>query len=317
MTPRSSAGSVSYDLRPAKQTERRILLDLFGIGRACGLELSGYRYVGMGANRFYDYLLLHRYLGIHNMVSLEHDSNMVERARFNAPYGFIEVREQSTTDFILLDEFDGRSIYWFDYDGAIDTEIIADIYSLGTAVSPGDFIFVTVSGEPPRVVRKKSRLERVDWYTATFGDVANRIQPEDCEDSTFRKSVHKILCTTFRHAFASADAVFSMPLQIFYRDGTEMVTVGGCYLQAADNEKFRRRCQQELPFLDVEGNNPYSIPRLSLSERERQVFDLAATGRRKNSKAFNQLRAMGFGDRDIERYREMIRYIPRYVETIV
>ncbi len=317
MTPRSSARLVSYDLRPAKQTERRILLDLVALGRECGLEISGYRYVGMGANRFYDYLLLHRYLGIQNMVSLEHDPNMVERARFNAPYGFIEVREQSTTDFIQFDEFDGRSIYWFDYDSAIGTEVIDDIYSLGTAVSPGDFIFVTVSGEPPGVVRNMSNSQRVDWYADTFGDVANQIQMEDCENSIFRQSVHKLLRTTFRNAFASASNVFSMPLQIFYRDGTHMVTVGGCYLPAEDDKEFRHRCQQELPFLDVEGNDPYSIPQLSLSERERQVFDLAATGGRINSKAFNQLRSMGFDDRDVERYGELIRYIPRYVETIV
>lgn len=317
MTPRSSARFVSYDLRPAKQTERRILLDLVALGRACGLDLSSYRYVGMGANRFYDFLLLHRYLGIHNMVSLEHDPDMAKRARFNVPYGFIDVREQSTADFIELDEFDVRSIYWFDYDGAIGLEVIDDIYSLGTAVSPGDFIFVTVGGEPPKAVRTKSSRQRADWYTVTFGDVASQIQPEDCEDSTFRQSVHKLLCTTFRHAFASAADVFSMPLQIFYRDTTRMVTIGGCYLRAPDDEEFRRRCQQELPFLNVEGYEPYSIPRLSLSERERQVFDLAATGRRKNSRAFNQLRSMGFKDRDVDRYRELIRYIPRYVETIV
>ena len=317
MTPQSSARVVSYDLRPAKQTERRILLDLVALGRACGFELSGYRYVGMGANRFYDFLLLHRYLGIHNMVSLEHDSRMVERARFNAPYSFIEVREQSTTEFIELDEFAVRSIYWFDYDSAIGPEVVADIYSLGTAVSPGDFIFVTVNGEPPGAVSTLSSSQRVDWYTETFGDVANQIQPTDCEKRTFNQSVHKLLCATFRHAFASATDVFSMPLQILYRDSTEMVTVGGCYLRAADNEVFRLRCQQELPFLAVEGDAPYSIPRLSLSERERQIFDLAATGRRKNSKAFNQLRSMGFKDRDVERHRELIRYIPRYVETIV
>lgn len=233
MTPRSSARLVSYDLRPAKQTERRILLDLIALGRECGLEISSYRYVGMGANRFYDYLLLHRYLGIQNMVSLENDPNMVERARFNAPYGFIEVREQSTTDFIRFDEFDGRSIYWFDYDGAIGTEVVGDIYSLERAVSPGDFIFVTVSGEPPRMLRNKNSTARADWYTDTFGEVANQIQPEDCEDNTFKQSVHNILRTTFRHAFTNTRDVFSMPLQIFYRDGTQMVTVGGCYLSGS------------------------------------------------------------------------------------
>lgn len=317
MTPRSTAHFVSYDLRPAKQTERRILLDLVALGRACGMELSGYRYVGMGANRFYDFLLLHRYLGIQNMVSLEHDPKMIERARFNAPYGFIEVREQSTTEFIRNDDFDVSSIYWFDYDGGIGMDAIADIYSLGTAVSPGDFIFVTVSGGPPGAVQDMNTTQRVDWYKDTFGDVANQIHREECEDSTFEHSVHKLLCAAFRHAFAGTANVFSMPLQIFYRDGAQMVTVGGCYLQPEDEENFRRACQQELPFLNVEGDNPYSIPRLSLSERERQALDLAVTNRQENSEAFDQLRSMGFDDNYVERYRELIRYIPRYVETIV
>ena len=314
MTSQSSARVVSYDLRPAKQTERRILLDFVALGGACGYELSGYRYVGMGANRFYDYLLLHRYLGIHNMVSLEHDPDMFERARFNAPYGFIEVREESTAEFIQRDKFDVRSIYWFDYDGAIGKEVVADIYSLGTAVSPGDFIFVTVNGGRPGAVSGMNSTQRVDWYTETFGDVANQIQSEDCENKAFKHSVHKLLCAAFRHAFAVAADVFSMPLQIFYRDGTQMVTVGGCYLKEADHEIFLSKCQQELPFLNVKGDDPYSILPLSLSERERQVFDLAATGRQE---ALDQLRSIGFDDGDVDRYRELIRYIPRYVETIV
>ena len=81
---RSTASFISYDLRPSKQSERRILLDVLKIAGDCGLPISDYRYVGMGANRFYDFLLIHRYIGIRNMVSLEHDPIMYKRSIFNA-----------------------------------------------------------------------------------------------------------------------------------------------------------------------------------------------------------------------------------------
>ncbi len=61
---RSTARFISYDLRPAKQSERTILLDLLRLTSDSGLNITGYRYVGMGANRFYDFLLMHKYLGL-------------------------------------------------------------------------------------------------------------------------------------------------------------------------------------------------------------------------------------------------------------
>src|SRR4051794_25050618 len=90
--PRSTARFIPYDLRPAKQSERKILVDLLKTGGDIGLPIGDYRYVGMGANRFYDFLMLHKHLGICSMVSLEHDPKMFKRAAFNVPYNFIDVR---------------------------------------------------------------------------------------------------------------------------------------------------------------------------------------------------------------------------------
>ena len=137
MTPQSSAIRVSYDLRPSKQCERKIMLDLFNTARASGFLISDYRYVGMGANRFYDFILIHKYLGIDKMISLEHDEEMFLRAEFNCPYKFIKISNITVYDFLSTDHFEGNSIYWMDYDKDISQEIMRDIASLARNVKSG------------------------------------------------------------------------------------------------------------------------------------------------------------------------------------
>lgn len=110
--PRSTGRFILYDLRPAKQTERRILLDVLGAGSDCGLPLTGYRYVGMSANRFYEFISMHKYLGLTSMVSLEHDDQFFARAKFNSPYSFIDVVNNSVADFISGDESPLSSVFW-------------------------------------------------------------------------------------------------------------------------------------------------------------------------------------------------------------
>lgn len=316
MSGRSSARSVTYDLRPAKQTERRIMLDLVSYAESCGLNTSDYRYVGMGANRFYDYLLLHRYLGLRKMVSLEHDEEMHRRAELNVPYDFIDVVNVSTTEFMAEDIYEGNTIYWFDYDDAVNQDILQDVLALATHVNPGDFVFVTVPGVHPRAIRKLSSTQRADWFAETFGDLAGGISMADCEDNSFFRSVHKLLCTSIVNAFAPVDVVFSPLCQIVYNDGIRMVTVGGPCFTENDSDRIVERCRRELPFLETQDGRPYRIPNLSLTDRERFIFDRASTGR-KNSKEANVLRSIGFTDDQIQQYRELLRYVPRYVETIV
>ena len=79
----STATFISYDLRPAKQTERRLLLDFLRCSSEAGLTNSDYRYVGMGGTMFYDFHLIHRFLGINNMISLERDPKTHPRSEFN------------------------------------------------------------------------------------------------------------------------------------------------------------------------------------------------------------------------------------------
>jgi hypothetical protein len=316
--PRSTAHFLSYDVRPAKQSERRIILDLLKVGGDAGLPISDYRYVGMGANRFYDFLLIHKYLGIRNMVSLEHDPSMFKRAQFNVPYSFIEVRNEAASVFLGSDTSEDPSITWFDYDGGIGPRMTADISSLATKLKIGDFAFVTSYGGPPRLIEAFSSADRLAWLQDHMGPVAGVLSRDDCEEATFPRAVHKMLVASFQHAFATRrDGKFHLLLQVEYSDTTPMITVGGALLSEGQAVDMKKKLKKVVPFLSATPGDLYTIRSLHLTERERTLFDIAATRKQKRCREANVLRDLGFKDKEIESYRDLLRYLPRYVETIV
>ena len=67
------------------------------------------------------------------------------------------------------------------------------------------------------------------------------------------------------------------------------------------------------------GSKPkrYQIKKFDLTERERRLFDRAATATRSNAREIGELRRLGFEADELQRYRELLRYRPRYVETLL
>lgn len=317
-TAKSTARFIAYDLRPAKQSERGILVDVLKIGGDCGLPIRTYRYIGMGANRFYDYLLLHKYLGLRKMVSLEHDPYMFERALFNVPYRFIEVRKTAVVNFLAEDRSEAPEIFWLDYDGGIDPDVVADVMSVGMRSKPGDFCFVTVGGHAPKALEEKSDADRLMVIQDLFREFAGAISIEDVERSAFSEAIHKILMAAFSSAFTTRrDGVFLPLLRVVYSDSMPMVTVGGAFLTEEKALEYRSRLKEALPFLSANAAELYHIRSFNLTERERSLFDRASTSIKKRSAERNTLKRLGFKESDFDSYHQLIRYLPRYVETIV
>lgn len=315
--PKSTARNIPYDLRPAKQSERGILIDLIKIGGDAGLKVRDYRYVGMGANRFYDYLLMHKALGVRRMVSLEHDAKMFERARFNVPFRFIDVRHETVATFLNVDARKSPEIVWLDYDGGLAPDIAQDIASLAVRAGIGDFAFVTLPGTPPRSMERNSDVDRLIAVQEVMGELAGGVQVEDVERIQFHLAVHKILVAAFRNAFALRhEGSFVFLMQVRYKDGVPMVTVGGAFLDNATAEAYTTRVKTALPFLPLD-EAIYSIPSFSLTERERHLFDRAVTSHRSRCAEKTLLEKMGFDDEDWTSYGEILRYLPRYVETAI
>ena len=201
---------------------------------------------------------------------------------------------------------------------AIGPGTVRDIASFSTKLKIGDFCFVTVPGTPPGALVRENDEARLAWFQDILGDVAGDVLLEDVERSAFSRAVHKVLIAAFRNAFAARrDGKFIPFLQVVYSDTVAMITVGGGLLANGQAVSFRRHLANVLPFLSVRGNLPYVIRFLHLTERERILFDRATTKPTRRSAERNELKRMGFKETEILSYKELIRYLPRYFETIV
>jgi hypothetical protein len=313
----STAKNVAYNLRASKQAERRILIDFLKCANEAGVTISDCRYVGMGGTQFYDFHLLHRFLGVKRMVSLERDDDMFKRSVFNCPYRFIKVMNNTVAEFIELDRDRTRTIYWLDYDDAISPEITTDINALGGRLKPSEFVLVTVYAEPPGALRDKNSEARLDYFIENLGEYSSGLVREDMENYLFPSTVHRILVAAFTRAFSTRrDGKFVPWLQIQYSDAKQMITVGGCFCGANAENDISTRVKRDLPFLTSD-TLPYHIKYLNLTERERALFDIAVTMKGAKSKQISKLETLGFKERDFRAYKELIRFLPRYYESII
>ncbi len=65
-----------------------------------GFQIADYQYTGFGEIGFVDFILLHRLLGIHRMVSVEHDLKAKRRCKFNKPFANIQMKFGPISEFI-------------------------------------------------------------------------------------------------------------------------------------------------------------------------------------------------------------------------
>src|SRR5947209_9875151 len=110
---------VPYDLREAKQVERRMIIDALLRLAVAGFSVTDYQYTGMGSVYFVDYSLLHRLLGIHRMLSVEISQAIRRRVEFNRPFGLVETEIAGIGDILPSLSRDRRHIVWLDYDNVI------------------------------------------------------------------------------------------------------------------------------------------------------------------------------------------------------
>ena len=295
-----------------------MMLDSFAAAMESGFSIQEYRYVGMGGNRFYDFALIHKYLGIDKMVSLEHDEDMFARAQYNCPYRFIEVENTTVNEFLDIDDYVGNSIYWMDYDGPISTVVVGDIVKAAQSLVLGDFLFVTVCATLPRLFHRMGAKQRLVELQERFGEAGGSLLMTDVEDAAFPEAVYKILGSAFYSAFAFADRGLFCPFfSVEYADGIQMLTYGGVFAAEESCNRFMNKVKNRVPVLYSSDGGRYRIRKLDLTEKERRLFDRAATSVHSSSDEQQEIERLGFQGHDVQSYREMLRYYPRYVETII
>src|SRR5436190_20210322 len=122
-----SSFGVQYDLRPAKQVERRMVIDACQLLSLANFPIRDYQYTGFGSFYFVDFILFHKLLGIRDMVSVERDTRIKKRIKYNCPFACVELLMTSSTAVIPTLSQDKKHILWLDYDSVLSANHILDV----------------------------------------------------------------------------------------------------------------------------------------------------------------------------------------------
>lgn len=278
-----SGGSIAYHLRPNKNVERKLFIDLLRrVGRH--VNISDYTYIGFAGPFAEDFKEIHAALRIQKMISIEMDENVPNRQKFNYPARFIEYFHGTSGEYIKnSDEVETPTIVWLDYTKAskLNTQI-NEFRDLISKLNSLDIVKITLNAhtsaiaqntppkQNPNEFRAKKFKERVDdlWEDEiTVDDILEENLPK-----TLLKKIKKSLSGLSKTGF------YFQPLSAYsYQDGMQMFTLTGIILEArnAINKQnfFTRSRLEHWPFSNLDWSDPINISVPDLSAKERMAID--------------------------------------------
>lgn len=304
---------VPYDLRPAKQVERRMFLDFFRRLAGCGVPVEEFRYTGMGSIHFIDHILFHKFLGIDKLVSVESDEDIEERMRFNCPFDSIEVEIMPIGDYVPRLDRDEAHIVWLDYDFRLTREMINDVVSGTSHLPPGSFILVTVDVEPHK--GSKGAIDNLSYYKKQAGDLWNPSWGKaDFSNARLYKRAIDILDLAFKEGMSGRPKVKLLPCFCYvYSDGHRMVTLGG-QIGGAREASFLDRIQESGASYLVRdfAGEPFAINVPVLTRKERLHLESVMP-----SEDFKKIRTLGISRKAFDDFAQIYRFFPSYGELLL
>lgn len=304
---------VAYDLRPAKQVERRMIVDVLQRLAGAGYSIRDYQYTGMGSFYFVDFILFHKLLGIERMVSVEASERIRRRIYFNRPFRSIELEFGTIGDFIPALSRDRKHLLWLDYDQVLHEEILNDVVAAATQLTRESILLITVDIEPPN--EDGGPREWFEYFREELGSFVSF----DATVSEFTRSNlwrvnQKVLENGLKAGLAGRDEVEFLPLFAFiYADGHRMLTIGGVIGASAEMRKLAACDLSSATFvrMDLE-SEPFEIVVPRITRKERLYLDAAMPCDDEWVPDEFEL-----DESMVRSYREIYRYYPSYAELLL
>lgn len=328
---RRSYQKINYALRPAKAAERKMLCE--GMRRLSYFnKIEKYRYIGFGSTYFSDFLLIHRALGINNMVSIERNEQDKSRFEFNKPYKCIDLRFGQSSEILPVLEWDTPTILWLDYDGKLSSDMLQDVGLFCAKAVPGSMIIVSVNAHPDsNDTRDPKSLN--DYRLRKLVEMVGRerIPPStQGKDLTFkgkagvlRKIIHNEIQETLskRNGGLSDDQklAYNQIFNFTYQDGAKMLTIGGALYSVSQSSTFEQCGFKDLDFYRPE-EEEFNIGIPKLTFREIRYLDKKLPPRNQDGGEV-ALTVEDLGDlavvpeEDIQDYMKIYRYFPNFAEA--
>jgi hypothetical protein len=328
VSPISSSYRVQYDMRPAKQVERRMIIDAFQRLGAAGFPIVDYQYTGFGAIYFVDFVLLHKLLGLNKLLSLEQEVSLTSRMTFNRPFSCITIKMVPASSEIPNLSRDLRHIVWLDYDGVLRREFLSDIQSAITVLPAGSILLVTVDVEPPEDYDYRVVDPQFDGFKEVLGPRhwkryfeyhASSYMDLGLSDADFGKSELILRSTEILKAAFTKSIVIRPDLQFLpmfnfaYKDSHSMLTMGGMIAGRAEKRLLRASNIGETAYYrdDFEAP-PFEIKVPRLTRKERVYLD-----REMPCEDGWVPKDFELDPDDVRHYRDIYRFLPAFAEIMI
>lgn len=302
-----------YELRPAKQVERRMLIDAFQKLARAGFDIPNYRYTGMGSFYFVDFTLFHKLLGISKMLSAEHSGKIRKRVRFNQPFGFVNIEMKPIGDLIASLSKDERHIVWLDYDQVLWRGHLEDIYLAASHLSVGSILLVTVDVEPP-IKQEEDPKRWKEYYEEEATEYLGvGIKLKEFSRSNLARLNAQIISRAIVAGLAFREVEFFPLFSFKYRDGHQMLSVGGMIGSESERLKINgsELIKTSYTRFSLE-SEPYEIRVPRVTRKERLYLDSVMPCSDKwKPKDFE------LSSEEILAYREIYRFFPAYAELLL
>ena len=314
--------NINYRLRPAKNIERKMMADIFQ--RLPHIyPINRYRYIGFGSTFFSDIRLIHRRLGIENIISIEKEDDDKERFELNKPYDCVDMMYGESKEILPELDWNQPTILWLDYDDEINTYMFSDIREFMTEAPAGSLLFVTINAHPTPMYTLRRRDE--DENTSVLEELQDRLSrkyiPTDIEEKNLRgwnygKACRRIILNQIeenylpnRNAGVKDDmkVEFNQIINFKYEDGAKMRTIGGI-LNSAETENGFNAADFDDLFFVRQNEGAYKIDPPTLTFAEMRNLDQELPGNPDEIKS-------PIPDSDIAQYADIYRYFPRFIES--
>lgn len=322
----NSGKKINYNIRPAKSVERKMIRDMllrlfpFGI-------FTDYQYIGFGSKYFIDFKMIHKYLHINKMISIEGDSNNRERYFFNRPYDCIDIHFGHSTEILPKLNLAAKSIVWLDYDEAFCGYMLGDLSTLVEKLPSGSIIYISYNSHPYNIDTLKSQYNDISsgYYKRKFEDIfgeefiptnfdergwSNKVKFSKFIRNVIFAQVNKILFSRNSFGKEKDERISAKQVVYFdYQDNAHMSTVGFLLLDGKDLQMMPLCNLNELDFYKDDSES-YKIEVPNLTGKEIRYL-MENMPENKNLDLERKI----FNEKDVINFKNNYKYYPSFYEV--
>ena len=312
----SSYEKINYFLRPAKQIERKLIIEALQCLRT-KFPIQDYQYIGMGSLFYVDYYMFHKFLGIKHMISMEKDEDKVNRFEFNRPYRFIRLIPDTSTNILPTLKWKDKNMFiWLDYDSKLSRSMIDDIQIVCNYIKTGGILLVTVDAEPKRFSTSTNAKDIGDSLKQLSENFKEQLHPYYPPDITlknlslkyFPMLLRRIILDVIQEKLHTRKLNYYQIFNFKYKDTSQMYTFGCMF-----------------------GENPNDIENTGLFEfdfvsRDDRLVEITVPILTPLEKLYLDKLIPGIGKKGgkisistgkLENYEKYYKYYPQYFESLI